>query len=79
MYSRGDGLPPNNEQITVNEKHEEIIICTNFEKTTPRRLTWTTCQEAMGVEVFETAHWVDLNLQRNPQKDVYKIALIGTP
>jgi hypothetical protein len=33
----------------------------------------------MGVEVFETSHWVDLNLQRNPQKYVYKIDLIGYP
>lgn len=40
---------------------------------------YTTCPEAMGVDVFKTSEQVGYTLTRNPQKLVYKVAMIGYP
>jgi hypothetical protein len=33
--------------------------------------------EAMGIDVFETAHYHGLSIERNPQNILYKIAFVG--
>jgi predicted metal-binding protein len=39
----------------------------------------TLIPEAMGVNVFESAARIGLNLEKNPKRTVYKIALVGYP
>jgi len=41
--------------------------------------SFTTCPEAMGINVFRTCHKHGLMMKKNPQKTVYKISFVGYP
>ena len=38
---------------------------------------WSSCPEAMGIDVFSTMQKLNIPLERNPQNTVWKIALAG--
>src|SRR4030042_1650037 len=61
-------------QGTVKKKLKEY--CLQHIKS-HAQMIYTICPEAMGVNVFRTAQRCGIKIRKNPDKIIYKVALIG--
>jgi len=64
-------------QSTVVAELRMAVI--HFRMSQNKDLVWSLKPEAMGVDVFETLGKLGIPIQRNPQKLVFKVALVGEP